>query len=43
MDVTSLLMIAVFVASLFVQLGLQATFARFSRVANSRGLTGADI
>jgi len=43
MDVTFLLMIAVFVASLFIQWGLQATFARFSRVANSRGLTGAEV
>jgi len=43
MDVTFLLMIAVFVASLFIQWGLQATFARHSRVANSRGLTGAEV
>jgi Zn-dependent membrane protease YugP len=43
MDVTFLLMIAVFVTSLFIQWGLQATFARFSRVANSRGLTGAEV
>jgi Zn-dependent membrane protease YugP len=43
MDMTFLLMIAVFVASLFIQWGLQATFARFSRVANSRGLTGAEV
>lgn len=35
-----LLMILVFVASLAIQGGLQATFARYSRVANSRGLRG---
>ena len=38
-----LLMILVFVASLAIQGGLQATFARYSRVANSRGLTGAEV
>ncbi|WP_243026853.1 zinc metallopeptidase [Thermus albus] len=38
-----LLMVLVFVASLAIQGGLQATFARFSRLANSRGLTGAQV
>ncbi|WP_038056956.1 zinc metallopeptidase [Thermus amyloliquefaciens] len=38
-----LLMVLVFVASVAIQGGLQATFARFSRVANSRGLTGAQV
>ena len=38
-----LLMVLVFVASMVIQGGLQATFARFSRVANSRGLTGAQV
>ena len=37
------LMALVFVASLAIQGGLQATFARFARVANSRGLTGAQV
>ncbi|GAA5334690.1 MULTISPECIES: zinc metallopeptidase [Thermus] len=37
------LMAVVFVASLAIQGGLQATFARFSRVANARGLTGAQV
>ncbi|WP_114311538.1 zinc metallopeptidase [Thermus caldifontis] len=44
MDVLALLlMVLVFVASMVIQGGLQATFARFSRVANSRGLTGAQV
>ncbi len=38
-----LLMVLVFVASMVIQGGLQATFARFSRVANGRGLTGAQV
>ncbi|WP_430731869.1 zinc metallopeptidase [Thermus thermamylovorans] len=36
-------MVLVFLASLAIQGGLQATFARFSRVANARGLTGAQV
>ncbi|HAR68911.1 MAG TPA: Zn-dependent protease [Thermus scotoductus] len=44
MDILALLLMGlVFVASLVIQGGLQATFARFSRVANSRGLTGAEV
>ncbi|GAA5337375.1 zinc metallopeptidase [Thermus antranikianii] len=44
MDILALLLMGlVFVASLVIQGGLQATFARFSRVANSRGLTGAQV
>ncbi|WP_117237004.1 zinc metallopeptidase [Thermus sediminis] len=43
MDLALLLMIAVFVASLGIQWGLQATFARHSRVGNTRGLTGAQV
>lgn len=44
MDVLALILMGlVFVASLAIQGGLQATFARFSRVANSRGLTGAQV
>ncbi len=38
-----LLVILVFLATLAVQFWLQSTFARYSRVANSRGLTGADV
>ncbi|MFN4232401.1 zinc metallopeptidase [Thermus sp.] len=44
MDMLALLLMGlVFLASLGIQGGLQATFARFSRVANSRGLTGAQV
>ncbi|WP_105317855.1 zinc metallopeptidase [Thermus tenuipuniceus] len=44
MDILALLLMGlVFVASLVIQGGLQATFARFSRVANNRGLTGAEV
>ena len=44
MDVLALVLMGlVFVASLAIQGGLQATFARYSRVANSRGLTGAQV
>lgn len=44
MDVLALvLMGVVFLASLAIQGALQATFARFSRVANSRGMTGAEV
>ncbi|WP_243089896.1 zinc metallopeptidase [Thermus neutrinimicus] len=44
MDMLALLLMGlVFLASLAIQGGLQATFARFSRVANSRGLTGAQV
>ncbi|MCL4454718.1 MAG: zinc metallopeptidase [Deinococcus sp.] len=38
-----LLTIVVFVATLVIQFWLQATYARYSRVANSRGLTGAQV
>ncbi|MEN2981067.1 MAG: zinc metallopeptidase [Thermus sp.] len=37
------LMGLVFLASLVIQGGLQATFARYSRVANGQGLTGAQV
>ncbi|WP_026234851.1 zinc metallopeptidase [Calidithermus timidus] len=40
---TYLLMIAVFIATLFIQFWLQRTYARYSREANSRGLTGAQV
>lgn len=33
----------VFIATLIIQFWLQATYARYSRVANSRGLTGAEV
>lgn len=33
----------VFVLTLVIQFWLQATYARYSRVANSRGLTGAQV
>ncbi|MER3481711.1 MAG: Zn-dependent protease [Meiothermus sp.] len=36
-----LLMGVVFVATLVIQFWLQSTYARYSRIANSRGLTGA--
>lgn len=43
MTITFLLMIAVFVATLFIQFWLQRTYARYSRVANSRGVTGEQV
>lgn len=43
MTFTFLLMIVVFVATLFIQLWLQRTYARYSRVANSRGVTGEQV
>ncbi|MFN3390192.1 MAG: zinc metallopeptidase [Meiothermus ruber] len=36
-------MIIVFVATLFIQFWLQSTYARYSRVANSRGVTGEQV
>jgi Zn-dependent membrane protease YugP len=36
-------MIVVFVATLFIQFWLQRTYARYSRVANSRGVTGEQV
>ncbi|RIH87496.1 putative neutral zinc metallopeptidase [Meiothermus luteus] len=41
--ITFLLMILVFVATLFIQFWLQRTYARYSRVANSRGVTGEQV
>lgn len=43
MTITFWLMIAVFVATLFIQFWLQSTYARYSRVANSRGVTGEQV
>ena len=43
MIITFLLMIAVFVATLFIQFWLQRTYSRYSRVANSRGVTGEQV
>jgi Zn-dependent membrane protease YugP len=43
MTITFILMIAVFVATLFIQFWLQQTYARYSRVANSRGVTGEQV
>ncbi|GIW27752.1 MAG: Zn-dependent protease [Meiothermus sp.] len=43
MTITFLLMIIVFVATLFIQFWLQSTYARYSRVANSRGVTGEQV
>ena len=43
MTITFLLMIAVFVATLFIQFWLQSTYARYSRLANSRGVTGEQV
>ncbi len=43
MTLTFLLMIVVFVATLFIQFWLQRTYARYSRVANSRGVTGEQV
>ncbi|WP_435900723.1 zinc metallopeptidase [Meiothermus cerbereus] len=43
MTITFILMIAVFVATLFIQFWLQRTYARYSRVANSRGVTGEQV
>ncbi|WP_027882962.1 zinc metallopeptidase [Meiothermus rufus] len=43
MTLTFLLMIAVFVATLFIQFWLQRTYAHYSRVANSRGVTGQQV
>jgi len=43
MTITFLLMIAVFVATLFIQFWLQRTYSRYSRVANSRGVTGEQV
>ncbi|MCX7783434.1 MAG: zinc metallopeptidase [Meiothermus sp.] len=43
MTITFLLMIVVFVATLFIQFWLQRTYARYSRVANSRGVTGEQV
>ena len=43
MTFTFLLMIVVFVATLFIQFWLQRTYARYSRVANSRGVTGEQV
>lgn len=42
-SVTFLLMIVVFIATLVIQFWLQQTYARYSRVANARGLTGAQV
>ncbi|RIH90929.1 putative neutral zinc metallopeptidase [Calidithermus terrae] len=42
-SVTFLLMIVVFIATLGIQFWLQRTYARYSRVANARGLTGAQV
>ncbi|MER3444435.1 MAG: Zn-dependent protease [Meiothermus sp.] len=36
-------MIVVFIATLGIQFWLQRTYARYSRVANARGLTGAQV
>ncbi|WP_119356267.1 zinc metallopeptidase [Meiothermus granaticius] len=38
-----LLVILVFIATLIIQFWLQATYARYSRIANSRDLTGAEV
>ncbi len=43
MTITFLLMIVVFVATLFIQFWLQRTYAVYSRVANSRGVTGEQV
>ena len=43
MTITFLLMIAVFVATLFIQFWLQRTYSRYSQVANSRGVTGEQV
>ncbi|GIW35011.1 zinc metallopeptidase [Meiothermus sp.] len=43
MTIAFLLMIVVFVATLFIQFWLQRTYARYSRVANSRGVTGEQV
>ncbi|GIW24371.1 zinc metallopeptidase [Meiothermus sp.] len=43
MTITFLLMIVVFVATLFIQFWLQSTYARYSRVPNSRGVTGEQV
>lgn len=43
MTITFLLMIVVFVATLFIQFWLQSTYARYSRLANSRGVTGEQV
>ncbi len=43
MTITFLLMIVVFVATLFIQFWLQRTYTRYSRVANSRGVTGEQV
>ncbi len=43
MTITFLLMMVVFVATLFIQFWLQRTYARYSRVANSRGVTGEQV
>jgi len=43
MTLTFLLMIVVFVATMFIQFWLQRTYARYSRVANSRGVTGEQV
>jgi hypothetical protein len=38
-----LLTIVVFLATLAIQFWLQSTYARYSRLANSRGVTGAEV
>lgn len=43
LTLTFVLMIVVFVATLFIQFWLQRTYARYSRVANSRGVTGQQV
>jgi hypothetical protein len=43
MTITFLLMIAVFVATLFIQFWLQRTYSRYSQVANGRGVTGEQV
>lgn len=43
MTITFLLMIVVFVATLLIQFWLQSTYARYSRIANSRGVTGEQV
>lgn len=42
-DSTYILVIAALLLSLFASFGVKSTFSKYDKVANSRGLTGADV
>ncbi len=42
-DPTYILVIIAFLLSMFASFGVKATFSKYDKVSNSRGLTGADV